>query len=82
MYRRLVIGSIPILSTKPPVLGYGHLVWDKAAFQLKNGMGEIPRWFDSIIQKLCAVGLAIEDRQAIEDRNSERSQRNRYYHLV
>ncbi len=57
MYRQPVVGSIPTFSTKTLALGTGTLL----RIRLNHffyGMGEIPRWFESImLRKLCGVSM-------------------------
>lgn len=42
VYRRLVAGSIPVLSPRSPRPGYGHLVRDKAASEEAVSSGFFP----------------------------------------
>jgi hypothetical protein len=59
-----VTGSTPVLPTKRPRPGYGHLDSNES-----NGTGEIPRWFESII--LRSALLVFRDRPSP---SGERSQ--------
>lgn len=57
MYRRLLVGSIPILSGKNPRPGYGHLVRDKAAELLGVQKTPIKKLLVFSFFLLCHAGI-------------------------